>query len=182
MIQLTHLIQFAETAAEEKTGVAVLGIDFKAVILQAGTFVLLFLIVRKFALKKIVTTLEERRLTINKGVDLGLEMEQKKAEFDEQLKKLHIEARQKADEIIANANKESGDIIKAGEASATAKVEQMLKDAEARIEREMVEARKELKAEMLGLVADATEVIIDEKLDAKKDASLISRALSKVRA
>jgi hypothetical protein len=30
---------------------------------------------------------------------------------------------------------------------------------------------------LAGLVADATEVMIDEKLDAKKDAGLIERAL-----
>jgi hypothetical protein len=35
---------------------------------------------------------------------------------------------------------------------------------------------------MLALVSEATEVIIGEKVDAKKDASLIERALSKARA
>ncbi len=179
---LTTITHFAEAATEEKSGIAVLGIDVKVILLQAGTFLLLFLIIKKFALKNIVSTLEQRRQTIDKGVELGLEMEKKKAEFDEELKKLHIAARSSADEIIANANKEAGDIIKAGESSAASKVDQMLKDAEARIEREMSKARADLKHEMLGLVAEATEVIIEEKLDAKKDESLIGRALAKVRA
>lgn len=179
---LTTVTRFASEAAEEKSGIAVLGIDFKVILLQAGTFLLLFFTIKKFALDGIVSTLEQRRQTIDKGVELGLEMEKKKGEFDEELKKLHNKARETADEIIATANKESSAIIKAGEASAAKKVDQMLKDAEARIEREMNKARTELKHEMLSLVAEATEVIIDEKLDKQKDAGLISRALAKVRA
>ena len=57
----------------------------------------------------------------------------------------------------------------------------MLRDATLRIEREMQTARQALRKEMLGLVAEATEVIIDEKLDAKKDAGLIERALTRMR-
>lgn len=171
----------AQEAAPEKTGIAVLGLDIKVLVLQAGVFVLLFFLLKKFALSGIVEKLEERRQTINQGVDLGLEMKQKKAEFEEELKKLHHEARAQADEILAGANKEAGEIIQAGEASATTKVDQMLKDAEARIESEMAKARKSLQAEMQSLVAEATEAIIGEKLDASKDASLIERALAKVR-
>lgn len=182
MLELLTITTFAEAVAEEKTGIAVLGIDPKVLLLQAGTFVLLFLVIKKFALSKIVDTLEQRRVTINKGVDLGLEMEKKKGLFDEELKKLQQKAREQADSIIAAANKESTDIIKAGEADTLVKIDQMLKDAEARIEREMSKARQELKADMLGLVAEATEVIVQEKLDAKKDAGLIERALGRLRA
>jgi len=91
-------------------------------------------------------------------------------------------ARIEADKILTGAQTEASQIIKEGEANAAKKVDQMLKDANARIEREMQTARKELRGEMLALVSEATEVIIDEKVDAKKDASLIERALARVRA
>ncbi|MDQ5886563.1 MAG: F-type H+-transporting ATPase subunit b [Patescibacteria group bacterium] len=177
----TMLTQFASEAAE-KEGIAVLGIDLKAILLQAGTFVLLYLIIKKFALRGIVDTLEKRRKTIDKGVSLGLEMQHAKAGFDKELKDMRHKARVEADKILATAHQEAGEIIKAGEASAAVKVDGILKDASARIEREMQTARKELRNEMLSLVSEATEVIISEKLDAKKDASLIERALSRVRA
>ncbi len=179
-MNIMTIVQVASAAAEggEKSGIAVLGIDPKAVILQAGTFLLLFLIVKKFALRGIIDTLEQRRLTIDKGVELGQEMEKKKIEFDAEVDKLRRQARSAADDIIAAAHKDAGQIIKDGEASAAQKVQSMLDDAEARIGREMAKARTELRAEMQNLVADATEVIIHEKLDAKKDASLLARALS----
>ncbi len=177
----SQFVQLVRFAAEEKTGIAVLGIDVKALLLQAGVFLLLFFIVKKYAFRSIVDTLENRRETIDKGVELGLEMEKKKGEFDEELKKLHHQARLAADEIIASANKEAGEIIKAGEQATTIKVEEMLKDAHARIDRDMQRAEEKLKEEMLNLVAEATEVIIDEKLDTKKDAGLMQRALARVR-
>jgi F-type H+-transporting ATPase subunit b len=169
-------------ASEQKEGIAVLGIDPKAILLQAGTFIILFLIIKKFALKGIVETLEKRRETIDKGVELGIEMEAEKAKFDESLQKMQQSARVEAEKIIAEAHQEAGAIIKAGEDAATQKVDGMLKDASARIEREMQTARQELQAEMLALVSEATEAIIEEKLDKTKDASLIQRALAKVRA
>jgi F-type H+-transporting ATPase subunit b len=175
-------VLFASEAAAEKEGIAVLGIDPKAIILQAGTFVLLFLILKKFALRGIVDTLEKRRTTIDKGVALGIEMQSAKEGFDKELTAMQAKARQQADKILAQAHTEAGDIIKAGEASAAKKVDSMLADAKVRIDREMQSAKRDLQAEMLSLVSEATEVIISEKLDAKKDASLIARALSKVRA
>jgi F-type H+-transporting ATPase subunit b len=175
------LTRFASEAAE-KEGIAVLGIDPKAILLQAGTFVLLYLILKKFALRGIVDTLEKRRKTIDKGVSLGIEMQHAKTGFDKELKSMQHQARADADKIIAQAHTEAGEIIKAGEQTATHKIDDMLRDANVRIEREMQTARRELQSEMLALVSDATEVILQEKLDTKKDASLIERALAKVRA
>ncbi len=174
---ISSLIQFA---AEEKEGIAVLGLDIKVILMQAGVFLLLFFLIKKFALTNIVNTLEERRKTIDSGVDLGISMQKKQAEFEVELQKLHQKARTEADAIIANANKESSTMIKAAEVSASKKVDTMLKDAEGRIKREMDKARNQLRGEMLALVSEATEVIIHEKVDAKKDASLIQRALDKI--
>lgn len=173
---------FITLAAEEKEGIAVLGLDIKALLLQAGVFLLLFFVIKKFALRGIVDALEDRRQTIDKGVTLGLEMQTAKEKFDEELKQMHHQARIKADDILAEAQKEAHALIKEGEAAAAKKADTMLADAAKRIDREMESARKELRHEMLQLVAEATETIIEEKLDAKKDASLLERALAKVRA
>ena len=177
---INPLLILASEAAAEKEGIAVLGIDPKAIVLQAGTFLLLFLLVKKFALRGIVDTLEKRRQTIDKGVRLGAEMQAAKEKFDEELKGMQHQARAQADQILAGARAGAGQIFKNGGGSASKKNEQMLKDAEARIVREMQTARNQLRGEMLSLVSEATEVIISEKVDAKKDASLIERALAKV--
>jgi F-type H+-transporting ATPase subunit b len=170
----------AEEAAE--SGLAVLGINPLAFLLQLVTFLILFLLLKRFAFAKIVSLLEERRRTIDKGVDLGLAMEAQKQQLDKKVDEILHKARADADKIIAGGHHEAGVIIKEAEAAAARKTDAMLADAHAKIGEDIERARRELEKEMASLVAEATEAIIDEKLDARKDSDLISRALRKVKA
>ena len=169
-------------ATEEAEGIAALGIDPLAILAQAATFLLLFWVIKKFALDKIVTTLEKRRKTIDDGVRLGRQMEAEKERLDEKVEAALKKARNEADKIIAESREEAGSIIKQAEITASNKVDGMLEDAHKKIEEDIDAARKGLEQDMRSLVAEATEAIIKEKLDAKKDASLLDRALLKVRA
>jgi len=63
------------------------------------------------------------------------------------------------------------------EGKAQDKAAGILKDAEERIKTDTARARKKLEGELVGLISDATEAIIGEKVDAKKDAALIDAAL-----
>lgn len=167
-------------ATEEVQGIGALGIDFLAILAQAATFLVLFIILKKFALDGIVATLEKRRKTIDDGVRLGIEMEAEKTRLDEKVDEVLHKARLDADAVIAGGQKEAGEIIKAAEEAAGRKVDAMLADAHSKIEADITAARKSLEQEMRALVAEATEVIIEEKLDAKKDESLIKRAFARV--
>jgi F-type H+-transporting ATPase subunit b len=184
-VPVLQIIQiFGETAshgAEEAHGIAALGLDPWAILAQAGTFLVLFWVIKKFALTKIVNTLEERRQTIDKGVRLGYEMADEREKLQQKIEDELRKTREKADQIIAEAHKEAGITLKDAEASAAAKVDTMLEDARARITEDMQKAKNELEKDMRHLVADATEIIIGEKLDAKKDDALIKRALSGVK-
>ncbi len=184
MILTSLMTTFAETAehAEESAGgIASLGIDPIAILAQAVTFLVLFFIIKKFALEKIVNSLEERRQTIDKGVKLGYEMEAEREKLEEKIEEQLHKTRIEADKIVAQAHQDAGEVLKQAEASAARKVDAMLVDAHAKIEEDMKKAKTELEKDMLNLVADATEVIIGEKLDARKDDSLIKRALAGVR-
>lgn len=174
---LTFLTNFG---AEEVSGIGALGIDFLAILAQAVTFLLLFWVIKKFALDGIVKTLEKRRKTIDDGVRLGREMEAEKAALDEKVEGLLKKARTEADGIIAGGQKEAGEIIKAAEEAASRKAEAILEEAHGKITEDIEAARKGLEQEMRSLVAEATEVIIEEKLDAKKDEGLIKRAFARV--
>lgn len=167
-------------ATEEVSGIGALGIDPLAILAQAVTFLVLFFVIKKFALDGIVKTLEKRRQTIDDGVRLGREMEAEKAQLDEKVDELLRKARTEADGIIAGGQKEASTIIKAAEEAANRKADAILADAHGKITEDIDKARKGLEQEMRALVAEATEVIIEEKLDATKDASLIKRAFARV--
>lgn len=181
MSAFVNLIQIVGATGEQPEGIAALGIDPLAILAQAGTFLILFFIIKKFALDKIVTTLEARRKTIDDGVRLGREMEVEKERLGEDIAKQLQETRKEADTIIAASHREAGEIVREAEHAASRKAEAILADASAKIEEDIARARDGLQREILELVADATAVIAEEKLDAKKDAGLIERALARVR-
>ena len=53
----------------------------------------------------------------------------------------------------------------------------MLADAEARIAEESVQAKRKLEKDLIGLISEATEAIVGEKIDAKKDAQIVDRII-----
>ena len=171
MIQL--LTQFGDSSS----GLGALGISLSNFLIQLGTFIVAFLILKKWAFKPILKVLRERRELIDKGVHLGEEMKHQQKELDKKVEGELKKAREKADGIIANSQSEARRIIREGEDTASQKAENLITDAKNHIELDVARARKQLEHDIVGLVSEATEVIIDEKVDAKKDASLIDRAL-----
>lgn len=175
------LLQFAAEGAGS-SGLGALGIDAKAFVIQLITFLLAFLVLKRYAFGPIIRVMNQRRDTIESGVKLGEEMQKERAKLESQVEKTLHEARAQADDIIAGAQEASKQAIREAEDNAREKAADILKAAEARIAADTQRARKQLEKELVGLISDATEAIIDEKVDAKKDAALIERALKESRA
>jgi len=172
---------FAAEAAEKKGGIGALGVDGKALVLQIITFLIVFWLLKKFAFGKIIATLDERRTTIDQGVELGLKMAEEKEKLAEEVDKVLQKARLDADKIIAGGHQEASQLIKQAETEALKKADDLLSDAKARIDDDIIKARQGLEKEMLALVAEATEAIIGEKLDKTKDTLLIEKSLRGVK-
>ena len=170
----------AETAEHAEEGLP-LGLSLEAFIIQIVTFVLIFFLLKRFAFDPIVKLLNKRHEVIEQGVKHGLEMEKEKAKLAKETEKVIRDARHAADDIIGDAQKEAREIIRESEKAAHKKTEIMMVDAEARIAEEAEQARRKLEKEISGLVSEATEAVVEEKVDAKKDADLIDRAIKKGR-
>jgi len=172
---ITPPTQFA--AESTTSGIGALGIDWKAFVIQLVTFVLAFWVLKRYAFTPIINIMEERRKTIESGVTIGEEMQKKQAELDDKVDATLQKARGQADTIIADARETAKAAGAEVEAKTQKKVQNMLAEAEDRISQDSKRARQQLEGELVGLVAEATEAIIDEKVDAKKDAALIDKAL-----
>lgn len=175
---VTQLTQFADSSS----GLGSLGIDGKAFIIQLVTFVLAYLVLRHWAFGPILKIMRERRNTIENGVKLGEKMKQEEAEAEVKIEKKLHEARAKADEILAGARDTSKQMVADAENDARAKAQGILDAAGERIEQETTQARRQLEKELVGLVSEVTGAVLEEKVDAKKDAALIERALKEVKA
>lgn len=163
--------------AEEASSGGILGFSVNAFLIQLITFIFVFLILKRFAFKPIVKMLEKRRQTIEDGVLLGEKMAKKEAELEGEADKVIREARVDADRIIANAHKESREVIREAEKSAKAKADAVMKEADERIGEDAERARRGLEKDLVGLVSEATEAVVHEKVDSKKDAEIVSAAL-----
>lgn len=168
---------FTTFAAEEATGIGALGLDWKVMLLQAGTFVLLFFIFKKYALDKVVKVLDDRHNKIEESLKTADAIEKRSKETDKEAEKIISTARGEADQVVVKAHEEASEVIKDAEDTASKKQEKMIDEAQAKIEADVKNAKSELRGELLGLVADATETVLDEKVDTKTDQDLIKRSL-----
>lgn len=163
--------------AEEATGLAALGVNGRAFLIQLITFVLVFLLLKRFAFEPVGRLLEKRRQTIDDGVRLGRKLEQERDKLEEEAARITREARHEADRIIANGHKEAREVLRDAEKAASRKVDAMMADADARIHEETMSAKRKLEKDIVSLVSEATEAIVGEKVDPKKDAALIEKVI-----
>jgi F-type H+-transporting ATPase subunit b len=160
------------------SGIGALGFSASSFVIQLITFILAFLVLKKWAFQPITKVLRERRETIDRGVTLGQQMQKDKLELEERIAKEIAAARAKADAIIGDANTAGKELIHKAEADAEAKAQAIINEAREQTKQDITRARRKLEAEIIDLIAEATEVITGEKVDPKKDAELIDRALA----
>lgn len=178
MLHILTVLAAAEHAAEEPQGIAALGIDPLAILAQGLTFLLLFFIIKKFALGKIVTTLEDRRKTIEGSLEKAEALNKQNEETEKRVAELLGKARKEAEEIVGKGREEATAVVAEAESAAVTKAEKILKDGKQQIEAEVIKAREALKKETLGLVAQATSAVLEESVDSKKHEALIKKALA----
>ncbi len=172
------ILPLAQFAAEEApSGIAALGFNIPAFLFQLLSFVIVLLILRKFAFGKLVDTLEARRKTVEDSIQQAAEIEAKLKKTEQTISGILTEARAQADEVVAASHKEAGQMLQEAENKATKRAEHIVVEAKAQMDIELGKARNALKDETAKLVALATERIIGEKLDATKDSALINSAV-----
>lgn len=170
---ITALTQFGDSSS----GLGSLGIDGKAFIIQLVTFAIAYWILQRYAFKPILKIMNQRRETIENGVKIGEQMKRDQAALETKVEKELQTARAKADAIVATAKDAARNVAKEVEDKASQKADNILAEAKTRAAQEVQRARRELEDELVNLISEATETIIEEKVDAKKDAALIDKAL-----
>jgi F-type H+-transporting ATPase subunit b len=171
------MLQTLNTFGESSSGLSALGVDAHAFVIQLITFVLALLVLKRYAFKPIVKMLNERRELIEGGVKLGEEMRVEKSTFEAKMEKLMTDARAEADNILAAAKDSGQQVVREAEDKAKQKAALVIEEAERRIEQERSRMRKQLEGELANLVADATEAVLDQKVDNKTDMELIEKAI-----
>lgn len=170
---------FAETAAASPGLLEALGINGKLLIEQGIAFLILVAVLGKFVYPALVKAIDQRRETIEAGLKQAAESHQALEKAEAKADDLLVQARKDVEDLLARSHTEAAQLVADAEAKAKTRAEQIVADARTQLDAEVRKARTLLKKEAITLVAAATEHVIGERVDAKKDNDLIVKALAK---
>jgi len=153
-----------------------LGIDWKLLLAQAVNFIVLLLVLRRFAYHPMLDFLDKRADRIEQGLK-DAEAAGKRLE----------EAARKEEELLAAACEEAKDLVAKAEIAAEKRAEIIMAEVEMKSETIFEEAKKhaeaerekifrEAKEELAALVLSATEKVLGEKVSGK-DREIVERFL-----
>jgi F-type H+-transporting ATPase subunit b len=177
----TEHSEAATAAAEASPGLLqALGIDWKLFVVQGIAFLILVGVLGKFVYPALIKAIDSRREAIEAGLKEAKESQEALEKAEAKVAELLAEARKEADDILARTNQEAAAAVAEAETKAKTRAEQIVADARAQLSVDVTKAREALKKDTIELVALATERVVNEKLDDKKDAELVKKALEKV--
>ncbi|MBI3335324.1 MAG: F0F1 ATP synthase subunit B [Candidatus Portnoybacteria bacterium] len=158
-----------------------LGIDWKLLLAQVVNFLVLLWVLKRFAFKPLQKFLHERQKRIEKGLN-DAEYAQGQREKLRTLRAQIIAAGQKeAEVVLAEARKkgvkEYEEMIQRGKERA----QELLEGAKQEMGLEKTKIMHEAKSELGALVMMATERVLREKMDEKKDREIIEKALREIK-
>ena len=142
---------------------------------QSLTFIVFVLFCMKFVWPALIGIMVEREKRIADGLeaatraDKDLELAQKKA-----MQQIH-EAKEQAAGIIDAANKRGSQIVEEAKELARGEGERIKTAAEAEIEREISQAREELRGIVAALALTGAETVLGDAIDAGKHNAMLNK-------
>ncbi len=141
-------------------------------------FVLLLILLRKFAWGPITTALDERESTIEEAITRAERANAEAQALLAQNDEARREAERQAQHILREA-KEQADAQRAASVEQTkAEVARLQEAARADIEREKQQALAELRSEVAALAVGAAEKILGQKIDGAEQSALVDRFIA----
>jgi F-type H+-transporting ATPase subunit b len=155
-------------------------LEWSVILTQAVGFIVVLLILKKFAWGKLLEFIDQRREKIAgefSEIERGHEeVEQLKIDLDKQLSNIEETRRQRIQEAAQEAGKLAGDI----KDEARQDVVSLRQKAEQDIQLELKKANVMLRDQLVDAVITTTEKLIKERLDSDKQRQLISDFLAEV--
>jgi F-type H+-transporting ATPase subunit b len=158
------------------------GFDLKIFLSQVVSFIIVALLLRRFAYKPILAVLEERRQRIQEGLLNAEKIKQQLAQAEQRYQETLAKANVEAQKMIDEARSSAGVIAERKEQEAIAAAEQILAKAReaSALEHEREMAR--LKRELGRLVVDTTAKVTGKVLNAEDQKRLQEEASRQVAA
>jgi F-type H+-transporting ATPase subunit b len=139
------------------------------VVAQIISFLILFLLLRALAWKRVLRILDERRQRIasefKKIEDAKSEVARLKSEYEVRLGEIEKAARVRMQEVLDEGERLAQEVKE----NAQREAGRIIENAKQEARREVVKAKEELKDEIVDLVLDATGRLLEEKMTDERD-------------
>lgn len=165
----------------EPNFISTLGLNWKLFLAQLINFGIVVFILWKWVFKPVVLALESRRKKIEDSVKHAEEIEKRMQETQREREGMIMQARKDAEDIAKKAQTAAEQTKKEIVENAKAESERILNQTKAAVAAEKDQMLKEVREEIATLVVGASERILREKLDEKKDRELIQSALKEIK-
>jgi F-type H+-transporting ATPase subunit b len=152
-----------------------LNLTVSQIIIQIIGFLAMLWILKKFGWKPLLDHLDARRDKIRSEFDSidakKGEVDQLVAKYEQKLKEIESDSRNKIQEAVEEGHKISGEIQK----NAQAQAKEILEKVKLEINGEIAKAKNQLKDDMIDLVMNVSKKILKEDLNAENQKKLIAK-------
>jgi F-type H+-transporting ATPase subunit b len=180
-IQVAQAAEEAASAEKQAGIIGTLGLNWKLFLAQLVNFSIILYILRKYVFVPISQKLSERSEKIEKALKDAQDIEVQKTEFDKWKNEEISKTRVEISEMMEKAEKESQAFKQAKVLETKQAQEKIIQQANLTISSNQAKAMTEVKEHAADLVTTATEKILKQKLDGKKDAELVKESLKDIK-
>lgn len=158
-----------------------LGLDWKLLLANMVTFLIVLWVLRKFAYGPIIRALETRQATIADSLQKAKDTDQAYRELQGAKEQLVKEAKLTAQDLLRQAESDAAKIRQAELEKTQAAAEQLIVKTRTQLDRERRDMVQAAKADVAALVVQATEQVLGQAVDAKLEKTLQEQALKEVK-
>jgi len=157
-----------------------LGINLLSFIAQIVNFLIVMLLLWKFAYKPVLKMLDERKMKIEQGLEDAEKAGKDRGEAELEAEKIREKAYKEANEILKNAkdaaNAEAGELVKKASDQADRIMKSAREEAAAMKEKVMADAKKEIS----DVVVIALDKIVGGEFTTEEKKKMTSKAIAEL--
>ena len=158
-----------------------LGINIGSLIAQLVAFIILLLVLQRWAFPVLTKTLDERQAKIREGVENAEKAGQALKDAEKRVEGLMNDARAESQRVIASATNAAERLKADIEQQAQQRGREIEQQASRRIEQQIAQAKAELRAHVADLSIAAAERVIGQSLDSATNRRLVDEFVSQSR-
>ncbi|MFP4202840.1 MAG: F0F1 ATP synthase subunit B [Opitutales bacterium] len=165
---LTETVAAASAAAPEANSFVTIAENFglkpELIVAQGINFILVMVVLWKFAVKPVVSTLDERQQKIADGLQYAEEMKTQLAEAERERAEKRKETSEEAQRILAEAREQAKELLEKKTQEATAQAEAVLRKASEATELERQKMLSDVRQEVARLVVETSAKVLSREL------------------